>query len=195
MDVRFSLAARSSKFASAPILLIFGALFVYPLLRFLALPWFPALGPLGNIGVAVQESGLSTTAVLNTLQLGLITAVLTTPAGILFAFLLECRAWSGNRALSFALWLIFVLPSYLIATGFQILLGWPGLRGSLVQHLLISAPGIVLLLGLKGLPFCVLAARTGWRAIGGEIGDAARIHITDAGRRWMLLLRLLPTAA
>ena len=84
-----------------------------------------------------------------------------------------------------------VLPSYLIATGFQILLGWPGLRGSLVQHPLISAPGIVLLLGLKGLPFCVLAARTGWRAIGGEIGDAARVHIADARRRWMLLLQLL----
>ena len=190
-----SLAARSGKFAGAPVLLVFGALFVYPLLRFLALPWFPALGPLGNIGVAVQESGLSATAVLNTLQLGLITAALTIPAGILFAFLLECRAWSGNRVLSFSLWLIFVLPSYLIATGFQILLGWPALRGSLVQHLLISAPGIVLLLGLKGLPFCVLAARTGWRAIGGEIGDAARIHVADAGRRWMLLLRLLlPTA-
>src|SRR5271168_1756747 len=186
-----SLAARRNRFAGASILLIFGALFVYPLLRFLALPWFPALGPFGNTDISVQESGLSATAVLNTLQLGLLTAALTTPAGILFAFLLECRAWSGNRVLSFALWLIFVLPSYLIASGFQILLGWPGLRGSLVQHLLISAPGIVLLLGLKGLPFCVLAARTGWRAIGGEIGDAARIHIADAGHRWALLLQLL----
>ncbi len=191
----FSLATRRTGFASAPILLLFGVLFVYPLLRFLALPWFPALGPQGNIGVAVQGGGLSDAAVLNTLQLGLITAAVTTPAGILFAFLLECRAWSGNRALSVSLWLIFMLPSYLIATGFQILLGWPGLRGGLVQHWLISAPGIVLLLGLKGLPFCVLAARTGWRAIGGEIGDAARVHIADAGRRWFLLLRLLlPTA-
>jgi iron(III) transport system permease protein len=189
------LAAPRTGFAGVPILLIFGGLFVYPLLRFLALPWFPALGPPGTVGIAVRESGLSEAAVFNTLRLGLITAALTTPAGILFAFLLECRVWSGNRVLSFALWLIFVLPSYLIATGFQILLGWPCLRGSLVQHLLISAPGIVLLLGLKGLPFCVLAARTGWRAIGGEIGDAARVHIADAGRRWMLLLRLLlPTA-
>src|ERR1700722_7850650 len=94
-------AARRTGLAGAPILLIFGILFVYPLLRFLALPWFPALGPIGSMGVAVQGSGLSEAAVLNTLRLGLITAALTTPAGILFAFLLECRAWSGNRALSF----------------------------------------------------------------------------------------------
>ena len=118
---------------------------------------------------------------LNTLQLGLITAALTTPARHSLRLPARMpRLVRQPRAL-FSLWLIFVLPSYLIATGFQILLGWPALRGSLVQHLLISAPGIVLLLGLKGLPFCVLAARTGWRAIGGEIGDAARVHIADAG--------------
>lgn len=189
------LAARRGFLSSAPILLIFGLLFVYPLLRFLALPWLPGLGPSGAIGFSVHESGVSAGALFNTLRLGLITAALTAPAGILFAFLLECRVWRGNSVLSFCLWLIFVLPSYLIATGFQILLAWPMLRGSLVQHMLISAPGIVLLLGLKGLPFCVLAARNGWRAIGGEIGDAARVHIPEAGRRARLLLRLLlPTA-
>ena len=53
----------------------------------------------------------------------------------------------------------------------------------------------MLLLAIKGLPFCVLAARTGWRAIGGEIGDAARVHIDASWRRRVLLLRLLlPTA-
>jgi iron(III) transport system permease protein len=177
------------------LLLVFGLLFVYPLLRFLLLPLVPALGPLGSIGVATQQSGLSARAILDTLQLSLVTAAVTVPAGILFAFLLECRAWSGNRLLATALWLIFVLPSYLIATGFQILLGWTFLRGSLAQHLFLSAPGIVLLLALKGLPFCVLAARTGWRGIGGEINDAARVHIADAWRRRVLLLRLLlPTA-
>ncbi|HVE20542.1 MAG TPA: ABC transporter permease subunit [Acidocella sp.] len=187
-------AARLRTLSGAPILLLFGLLFVYPLLRFLALPLFPSLGPLGAVGVAAQQSSLSAQAILNTLQLALITAAVSVPAGILFAFLLECRTWSGNRVLTATLWLIFVLPSYLIATGFQILLGaFP--RGSLIQHLFFSAPGIVLLLALKGLPFCVLAARTGWRAIGGEIGDAARIHIHDAWRRRMLLLRLLlPTA-
>jgi iron(III) transport system permease protein len=191
----FAQAARLRKLSGAPILLLFGLLFVYPLLRFLALPLLPALGPLGSVGIAVQQSSLSTHAILDTLQLALITAAVTVPAGILFAFLLECRTWSGNRALALTLWLIFVLPSYLIATGFQILLGWAFLRGNLVQHLFFSAPGIVLLLALKGLPFCVLAARTGWRSIGGEIGDAARIHIHDAWRRRMLLLRLLlPTA-
>ena len=61
-----------------PILLAFSGLFVYPLLRFLLLPLVPALGPalgpLGSVGVAVQESGLSVRAILDTLQLGLITA-------------------------------------------------------------------------------------------------------------------------
>jgi iron(III) transport system permease protein len=188
-------AARLRDLSGAPILLLFGLLFVYPLLRFLALPLFPALEPFGSVGIAVQQSSLSGHAILDTLQLSLVTAAVTVPAGILFAFLLECRAWSGNRLLAMTLWLIFVLPSYLIATGFQILFGWAFLRGSMVQHLVFSAPGIVLLLALKGLPFCVLAARTGWRAIGGEIGDAARVHINGAWRRRLLLLRLLLPAA
>ncbi|HEY1856015.1 ABC transporter permease [Acidocella sp.] len=187
-------AAHLRNLSGVPILLVFGVLFVYPLLRFLLLPLVPALGPLGSVGIAAPENFLSAHAILDTLQLALVTAAVTVPAGILFAFLLECRAWPGNRVLAMTLWLVFVLPSYLIATGFQILLGWAVLRGSLVQHLFFSAPGIVLLLALKGLPFCVLAARTGWRAIGGEIGDAARIHINDSWHRRVLLRLLLPTA-
>jgi iron(III) transport system permease protein len=173
---------------------VFAAFFAYPLLRFLALPVFPGLGPLGALGYAAG-SGLSDRAVFGTLALGLATACVTAPLGVAFGFLLECRSWHGNRLLSACLWLIFVMPSYLIATGGQILFGSAALRGSMAEAWFFSAPGIVALLALKALPFACLAARTGWRAIGGEIGDAARLHVACKWRRaWILLRLLLPSA-
>jgi iron(III) transport system permease protein len=178
-----------------PTLLLFLLLFVYPLLRFLLLPIFPALGPLGAQGLTASGSALSARAVLNTLELGVITAGIATPLGIACGFLLECRHRPGNRLLSLCLWLVFVMPSYLLATGGQILFGWPALQNSLASHWFFSAPGIVALLTLKALPFACLLACGGWRAIGGELGDAARIHVHDTWSRRAILLRLLLPSA
>lgn len=176
-------------------LAVFAALFVYPIARLLLLPWLPALGPAGGVGVHGTAAGLPLDAIGNTLRLGLASTLLAVPLGVALGWLLERRKWRGNAALMLTLWLIFLTPSYLLTTGWQIVFSLPGLHHGALARLFFSQAGIIALLGLKGLPFASLAARSSWRAIGSEIIDATRLHVAGAWRRRAVLLRLLLPAA
>ncbi len=173
---------------------LFIILLVYPLARFLSLPWVPGLGPLGA-KAAVNTTGASAAAVENSLRLGLFSALLAVPFGVGFGWLMERRDWRGNRPLALALWLLFLTPSYILTTGWQIIFSAPAIRHGILATIFFSQIGIVALLALKGLPFACFAARSSWRAIGGEIEDAARVHIISPWRRGGVLLRLLLPAA
>ncbi len=180
---------------ASSLLLLFAALFLYPILRLLLLPWFPTLGPSGAQAGAAAGNPLGAEAVYNTVWLGLASTVVAVPAGVLFGWLLERRRWRGNGPLTVVLWLVFLTPSYLLTTGWQILFSLPALHHGVLARWFFSRAGIVALLGLKGLPFATLAARSSWTAIGSELEDAARILGLSAWRRRGVLLRLLLPAA
>ena len=59
-----------------------------------------------------------------------------------------------------------------MTTGWQIFFNQKAFTHGLLSRWFFSEAGIVFLLALKGLPFATLAARTSWRAIGVELGDA-----------------------
>lgn len=179
--------------ASLP-LVLFAGLFVYPTVRLLILPWFPALAPVQTAPLEVT-GGPILLAISNTLQLGLASTLVAVPVGVWFGWLLERRRWRGNLLLTAALWMVFLAPSYLLTTGWQIIFSSPDLHHSLLADLFFSRIGIVFLLGLKGLPFATLAARSSWAAVGAELEDAARILGLSALRRRRVLLRLLLPAA
>lgn len=185
-------AARHAR--TAVPLLLFAALFIYPIARLLLLPWFPALGPAEGAPQAAS-GGPGLQAVANTLRLGLASTLVAVPAGVWFGWLLERRRWRGNALLTLVLWLVFLTPSYLLTTGWQIVFSLPSMHHSLLADLFFSQAGIVALLGLKGLPFATLAARSSWAAIGAELEDAARVLGLSARRRRGVLLRLLLPAA
>lgn len=173
---------------------IFVLLFVYPVGRLLLMPWLPSLGPSGA-AMAGGVSHLPWVAIGNTLRLGLMSTLLAVPLGVTLGWLLERRQWSGRLLLTVALWLIFLTPSYLLTTGWQIVFSLPALHRGVLAGLFFGQPGIVALLALKGLPFATLAARASWRAIGSEILDAARMLVLSAWRRGWVLARLLLPAA
>lgn len=175
-------------------LLLFGGFFIYPIARLLMLPWFPSLGPLQTESQA-SGSGVDLQAITNTLRLGLASTLVAVPAGVWFGWLLERRRWRGNTLLEAVLWMVFLTPSYLLTTGWQIVFSQPAIHHGLLADLFYSQVGIVALLGLKGLPFAALAARSSWAAIGAELEDAARILGLSAWRRHNVLLRLLLPAA
>jgi len=175
------------------LLLGFGILFVYPIGRLLLLPWLPSLGP--GESFYGEQAGLPVDAILNTLRLGIASTLVAVPLGVVAGWLLERRRWRTQAFLMLTLWLIFLTPSYLLTTGWQIIFALPWLHHSWLSHVFFSQIGIVALLGLKGLPFATLAARSSWRAIGAEILDAARIHVTNTWQRRSILLRLLLPAA
>ncbi len=173
------------------LVLVFAGLFVYPIARLLLMPWIPALQPAEGIGVHASTMGLSPVAIVNTMRLGLASTLVAVPLGLGFGWLLERRHWRGKGPLMLTLWLIFLTPSYLLTSGWQIVFSLPFLHHGELARLFFGQAGIIALLGLKGFPFACLAARGSWRAIGTEIVDAARIHVYGAWPRRGVLLRLL----
>ena len=180
---------------SSPLFLVFAGLFVYPIARLLLMPWIPALEPAEGMGLHASTLGLSPVAIANTVRLGLASTLVAVPLGLGFGWLLERRQWRGKGLIMLTLWLIFLTPSYLLTTGWQIVFSQPMLHHGHLAQMFFGQVGIIALLGLKGFPFACLAARGSWRAIGTEIVDAARIHVASAWRRRGVLLRLLLPAA
>lgn len=175
-------------------LLLFAGLFIYPIVRLLLLPWFPSLGPIQALK-ETSNAGLSLLPITNTLRLGVASTLVAVPLGVWFGWLLERRRWRGNAVLAAVIWIVFLTPSYLLTTGWQIIFSLPYLHHGLLADLFFSQVGIVALLGLKGLPFATLAARSSWSAIGAELEDATRILGLSVWRRRNVLLRLLLPAA
>ncbi|MFT9092905.1 MAG: hypothetical protein ABF479_18180 [Gluconacetobacter sp.] len=173
---------------------LFGAViavsFLYPLARFLLLPLMPDLAPLPGLGAA-SGLGLSSGALWNTVRLSTEAGLLVIPPGLLAGFLLERRRWRGAGLLSAALWGVFLMPSYLLTMGWQIVVAVPFLADGAAGRLFYGEAGIVALLTVKGLAFSSVAARAGWHAVGADMDAASRVHVPAAWRRAWLTLRLL----
>ncbi len=170
-------------------------LVTYPLLRFLLLPLMPALGP-AAAPPAGSGPGLDA-AFANSARLATLSAACALPPAIWLGLMLERRAWSGRRLLVVGLWLLFLVPGYLAAAGWQILLGIPALRSAAwLRDTLLGWPGLVGLTALKGVPVATLAARAGWAARQMRLDEAARVHVRRRTRRVLLSARpMLPFAA
>ncbi len=172
--------------------LAFGLLVTYPLLRFMLLPLFPALGPAAPLG---EGPGLGI-AIGNSLLLAALSAACALPPAVFLATLLERRRWSGGRLLAGTLLLLFLLPGYLAAAGWQIVLGTPALAAlPWLREGLLGWPGLVGLTALKGLPVATFVARAGWAMAPPRLDDATRLHVRDRWRRLRLSLRPVAPAA
>ena len=169
------------------------SLFIYPISRFLLLPWFPALAPI--VTTEAIESPLPVAAIVNSLGLALGSMALAVPAGIILGWLRERRRWTGNAPITIVIWMLFFTPSYILTTGWEIVFSTPLLHHTTLAGWFFGIPGITFLLGLKGLPFATLAARSSWAVIGGEIDDALQIHVLSRLRRLRILIGLLIPAA
>lgn len=172
-----------------------GVFITYPLLRFLLLPWVPTFGP-AFAPPPGDGPGLGIAA-MNTLRLATLSAGCALAPALWLGLMLERRGWRGQRALAATLLLLFLLPGYLVAAGWQILLGSAVMRSAaFLRDALLGWPGLVGLTALKGLPIATLAARAGWAARRPGLEDATLLHVRGRGRRALLFARpVLPFAA
>lgn len=178
----------SRRLITSVLVVLLALFFAYPLLRFLLLP-------LQGAGDGDWMKGLAT-ALSNTLLLALAAAGLSAPLGAGIAWLLERRRSLLNHFVGAGLWLIFLAPSYLLTTGWQIVFRQPVLYHSLAATLFYSPVGIIGLLALKALPFSVFVVRPTWGSMGSELEEAMRVHALPFARRAWLIGRLaLPAVA
>ncbi len=174
--------------------LLFGLVIAYPLLRFALLPLIPALGPAmtppGGLG-----PGLGI-ALGNSLRLAGLTALCTVLPAMWLATMLERRCWGGARLLTGTLLLIFLLPGYLDAAGWQILLASRAMTAlPRLREAFLGWPGLVGLMSLKALPVATVVIRAGWAGFQPRLDDATRLHVRSPWRRRTLGLRPIGPAA
>jgi iron(III) transport system permease protein len=137
-------------------------------------------------------TGATAIAITNSLWVSAASAALGLAIGFPIAWLANRTTLPGRRFVAGSMWLVLLLPSWLPAIGwvrivqvdgvmYRLGLHWPW-----VTHLIMGPFGVVLLLGLRSVPFTYLAITAGLAGLGQEFEDAARVH--GAGRAATLRL-------
>jgi iron(III) transport system permease protein len=145
-------------------------------------------------------SGASAIAITNSLWVSGLAALLGLLAGLPVAWLAARTTLPGRRLVSPAMWLVLLLPSWLPALGWERLvqpdgvmyrlgLNWPW-----VTHAIMGPFGVVLLLGLRCVPFSYLAITAALAGLGQEFEDAARVHGASRPAAMRLIVPILAPA-
>jgi iron(III) transport system permease protein len=137
-------------------------------------------------------TGATGVAILNSLWVSSAAAAAGLAIGFPIAWLAARTTLPGRRLVAGSMWLVLLLPSWLPALGWERLvqsggvLYRVGLGSPWVTHAVMGPAGVVLLLGLRSVPFTFLAVTAGLSGLGQEFEDAARVH--GAGRAATLRL-------
>ena len=131
-------------------------------------------------------SGGTLIALMNSLWVSVAAAVFGVVVGFPLAWLASRTTMPGRRLVRGAMWLVLLLPSWLPALGWVRLVEPDGVMYRLglnfpaVTHAILGPFGVVLLLGLRSVPFAFLAISAAFGGLGQEFEHAARVH--GAGR-------------
>ncbi len=183
--------------------LILSVIILLPCLAFLVLCVSPRLfdqGPQWFTLTYLQQSltGSTAVAIVNSLWVSATAAVIGLLFGFPIAWLAARTTLPGRRWVSGGMWLALLLPSWLPATGWERLvqqdgvmyrmgLDWPWATSAIMGPF-----GVVLLLGLRCVPFSYLAISAALGGLGQEFEDAARVH---GANRWQALRLIIPILA
>ncbi len=164
--------------------LVLLALFlVYPLARLLVMP-------------LVGGGGFAWRPLLDSAGLAVLTGLLAAPLGAALAQALETRSGRVVGALALGLWILFIMPGYVLTTGWLVVFSHPAMRASLFGNLFLGPAGLLFLYLLKALPFAVFVARATYANIGASLHEAALVLRLPRWRRLGLSVRLaLPAMA
>ncbi|HEY1819608.1 MAG TPA: ABC transporter permease subunit [Trebonia sp.] len=183
--------------------LILCAIILLPCACFLLLCLSPRLFDQGNQWFTLtylrqSVTGSTAVAIVNSLWVSSAAAAMGLLIGFPVAWLAGRTTMPGRRLVSGGMWLSLLLPSWLPATGWERLvqqdgvmyrvgLDWPWMT-----HLIMGPFGVVLLLGLRCVPFSYLAVSAALNGLGQEFEDAARVH---GASRWQALRLIVPILA
>ncbi len=162
-------------------------LILAPCACFLVLAVSPRLFDQGNQWFTLSYlrgvfTGASATALFNSIWVACAAAGIGLVVGFPIAWLTGRTDLPGRRFVAAGMWFVLLLPSWLPSLGWQRLvqpdgvmyrvgLDWP-----FVTHAIMGPFGVVLLLGLRSVPFTYLAVSVALAGLGQEFEDAARTH-------------------
>jgi iron(III) transport system permease protein len=145
-------------------------------------------------------TGATAVAVVNSLWVSSAAAVLGMALGFPIAWLAARTTLPGRRLVSAGMWLVLLLPSWLPALGWERIVQPDGVMYRLgldwpwVTHAIMGPFGVVLLLGLRCVPFSYLTITAALAGLGQEFEDAARVHGASRGQALRLIIPILAPA-
>jgi iron(III) transport system permease protein len=139
-------------------------------------------------------------ALVNSLWVSVTAAVLGVVIGFPLAWLTSRTTVPGRRFVRGAMWLVLLLPSWLPALGWVRLVETDGVMYRMglnlpqVTHVILGPFGVVLLLGLRSVPFAFLAVSAALGGLGQEFEHAARVHGASRTGAMAIVARMLAPA-
>ncbi len=180
-----------NRFSKPTAWILVAIVILLPCLCFLVLAVSPRLfdqGPQWFTLSAFQSvaNGAMGAGLLNSIWVASAAAGFGLLVGFPLAWLARRTDLRGHRWVTGSMWLVFLLPSWLPSLGWERLVEPDGVMYRMGLHLpfvtsAIMGPfGVVLLLGLRCVPFTFLTTTAALSGLGQEFEDAARVH--GAGR-------------
>jgi iron(III) transport system permease protein len=145
-------------------------------------------------------TGATAVAVVNSLWVSSAAAVIGVAIGFPIAWLAARTTLPGRRLVPGGMWLVLLLPSWLPALGWERIVQPDGVMYRLgldwpwVTHAIMGPFGVVLLLGLRSVPFSYLAITAALAGLGQEFEDAARVHGASRVQAMRLIIPILAPA-
>ncbi len=169
---------------------VIGVLLALPIGAFLLVSVAPRLFAQGNSWVTLSAigealSGPSLHALADTALVGAGAALLALICALPLALTLQRTNVIGGRLWQFGVWALLLAPSYLVALGWERLfepdgvLIRAGLNVTAFQKVLYGPIGVILVDGVKGVPFAFLAISAALPGLGSSFEHAARTHGAD----------------
>ncbi len=127
-------------------------------------------------------TGATISALINSIMVSCAAAAMGLALGFPIAWVANRTTLPGRRLVAGGMWLVLLLPSWLPALGWVRLVEVDGvmyrvgLNLPFVTHAILGPFGVVLLLGLRCVPFAFLAITAALAGLGQEFEDAARTH-------------------
>lgn len=158
-----------------------------PCLAFLVLAVSPRLFGQGGSYFTLHYlgsvlSGQTATAIANSLWVSALASAIGAAVGFPIAWLTSRTDLPGRPAITAGMWLVLLLPSWLPSLGWVRLVQLDGVMYRVgldlpwVTHSILGPAGVVLVLGIRNVPFAYLAISTALAGMGQEFEDAARVH-------------------
>ena len=175
--------------------LVLTLLLLVPTVCFLVLAVSPRLFEQGTAWLTVDNfaeafQGTAVRSLVNTLVVGVVTAVAALVIALGLAWLTQRTDFGRAGLWTILIWSLLLMPSYFSTLGWQSMLTRNGILAQFgvnvapIRDLFFGPIGIVWVLTTKGIPFAYLAIAAGMAGLGREFEDAARVH---GARPWEAL--------
>ena len=166
---------------------VLALLLIVPVLAFLGQAVIPGLFGTSKALSGLQSFKLALTGptfrgILDSLIVSVSSAILAMLSALGLAWLTQRTNVIGKKSWSMAVWILLLVPTYLVTEGWQRLIEPHGvlynigINSSGFYHVFFGPVGVIVVLTTSGTPFAYLAISSALLGLGSEFEDAVRVH-------------------